>query len=70
MVGQKFAVLLCADDSDYLKKNHGGYFGVFVRMLKEEGDDWDVFYIYGGEGRVSGGRRDRKLRRIRHHRKL
>ncbi|KAL3621010.1 hypothetical protein CASFOL_035922 [Castilleja foliolosa] len=49
MGGQKFAVLLCADDSDYVKKIYGGYFGVFVRMLKEEGDDWDVFRVAKGD---------------------
>ncbi|KAL6545833.1 hypothetical protein OROGR_009707 [Orobanche gracilis] len=49
MGGQKFAVLLCADDSDYLKKIYGGYFGVFVRILKEEGEEWDVFKVAKGE---------------------
>ncbi|XP_051134099.1 gamma-glutamyl peptidase 5-like [Andrographis paniculata] len=49
MGGQKFAVLLCADDSDYVKKIYGGYYGVFVRMLKEEGEDWDVFRVAKGE---------------------
>ncbi|KAF2294230.1 hypothetical protein GH714_008425 [Hevea brasiliensis] len=33
MGGKKFAVLLCAEDSEYVKKKYGGYFGVFVRML-------------------------------------
>ncbi|GER55579.1 GMP synthase [glutamine-hydrolyzing] subunit A [Striga asiatica] len=49
MGGQKFAVLLCADDSDYVKKIYGGYFGVFVRMLREEGEEWDVFRVARGE---------------------
>ncbi|KAL8541760.1 hypothetical protein ACS0TY_002860 [Phlomoides rotata] len=49
MGGLKFAVLLCADDSDYVKKLYGGYYGVFVRMLKEEGESWDVFRVARGE---------------------
>ncbi|KAL7119275.1 hypothetical protein ACP275_02G053400 [Erythranthe tilingii] len=49
MGGQKFAVLLCADDSDYVKTIYGGYYGVFVRMLKEEGEKWDVFKVARGE---------------------
>lgn len=49
MGGKRFAVLLCADDSDYVKKMYGGYFGVFVRMLAEEGETWKVFRVAGGE---------------------
>ncbi|XP_042006624.1 gamma-glutamyl peptidase 5-like [Salvia splendens] len=49
MGGQKFAVLLCAEDSDYVKKLYGGYYGVFVRMLKEEGESWDVFRVARGD---------------------
>ncbi|CAA2979661.1 gamma-glutamyl peptidase 5-like [Olea europaea subsp. europaea] len=49
MGSQKFAVLLCADDSDYVKKIYGGYFGVFVRMLEEEGETWDMFRVSNGE---------------------
>lgn len=49
MGGQKFAVLLCAEDSDYVKKIYGGYYGVFVRMLKEEGESWDVFRVARGD---------------------
>ncbi|CAA0806725.1 Class I glutamine amidotransferase-like superfamily protein [Striga hermonthica] len=48
MGGRKFAVLLCAEDSDYVKKAYGGYFGVFVRMLREEGEEWDVFPVARG----------------------
>ncbi|KAL7199738.1 hypothetical protein ACSBR2_021944 [Camellia fascicularis] len=47
--GKRFAVLLCAEDSDYVKKKYGGYFGVFLRMLAEEGEAWDVFRVSGGE---------------------
>ncbi|XP_047336252.1 gamma-glutamyl peptidase 5-like [Impatiens glandulifera] len=48
-VGKRFAVLLCADDSEYVKKMHGGYFGVFVKMLAEEGEKWDVYRVAAGE---------------------
>ncbi|CAL5434308.1 unnamed protein product [Camellia sinensis] len=47
--GKRFAVLLCAEDSDYVKKKYGGYFGVFLRMLAEEGEAWDVFRVSSGE---------------------
>ncbi|KAK4491183.1 hypothetical protein RD792_001914 [Penstemon davidsonii] len=49
MGGQKFGVLLCAEDSEYVKKMYGGYYGVFVEMLKEEGEKWDVFKVAKGE---------------------
>ncbi|XP_051147091.1 gamma-glutamyl peptidase 5-like isoform X2 [Andrographis paniculata] len=49
MGGQKFAVLLCAEDSEYVREIYGGYYGVFVRMLKEEGEEWDVFKVLKGE---------------------
>ncbi|XP_021717240.1 gamma-glutamyl peptidase 5-like [Chenopodium quinoa] len=47
--GKRFAVLLCADDSEYVKKKYGGYFGVFVRMLGEEGEKWDVYKVARNE---------------------
>ncbi|KAL6964211.1 glucosinolate gamma-glutamyl hydrolase [Sarracenia purpurea var. burkii] len=47
--GKRFAVLLCAEDSDYVKKKYGGYFGVFVGMLSEDGEIWDVFRVAAGE---------------------
>lgn len=47
--GKRFGVLLCADDSEYVKKMYGGYFGVFVRMLEEEGESWDVYKVARGE---------------------
>ncbi|XAR53010.1 hypothetical protein NMG60_11021387 [Bertholletia excelsa] len=46
--GKRFAVLLCAEDSDYVKKIYGGYFGVFVGMLAEEGETWDVYRVADG----------------------
>nr|KJB77585.1 hypothetical protein B456_012G145300 [Gossypium raimondii] len=47
--GKRFAVLLCAEDSEYVKKRYGGYYGVFVEMLAEEGETWDVFRVANGE---------------------
>ncbi|XP_041014578.1 gamma-glutamyl peptidase 5-like [Juglans microcarpa x Juglans regia] len=49
MGGKRFAVLLCAEDSDYVKKKFGGYFGVFVRMLAEEGETWKMYRVACGE---------------------
>jgi GMP synthase-like glutamine amidotransferase len=46
---KRFGVLLCADDSEYVKKKYGGYFGVFVKMLAEKGEIWDVFKVASGE---------------------
>ncbi|GLT98013.1 hypothetical protein SLE2022_155470 [Rubroshorea leprosula] len=46
---KRFAVLLCAQDSDYVKRKYGGYLGVFVKMLGEEGEAWDVFRVASGE---------------------
>nr|GEW77693.1 gamma-glutamyl peptidase 5-like [Tanacetum cinerariifolium] len=48
VVTKRFAVLLCAEDSDYVKKKYNGYYGVFVRMLAEEGETWDVFRVCNG----------------------
>ncbi|GAB4853339.1 hypothetical protein Ancab_017518 [Ancistrocladus abbreviatus] len=47
--GKRFAVLLCAEDSEYVKKKYGGYFGIFVRMLAEEGETWDVYRVAANE---------------------
>ncbi|KAI3712331.1 hypothetical protein L1987_70882 [Smallanthus sonchifolius] len=41
----RFAVLLCAEDTDYMKKIYGGYFGVFMTMLAEEGEILDLFHV-------------------------
>ncbi|KAK7363058.1 hypothetical protein VNO77_05188 [Canavalia gladiata] len=46
---RRFALLMCADDSEFVKKMYGGYFGVFVRMLAEEGEIWDVYKVVHGE---------------------
>lgn len=42
---KRFGVLLCAHDSEYVKKKYGGYFGVFVRMLAEDDEIWEVFHV-------------------------
>ncbi|KAF5733375.1 putative glutamine amidotransferase [Tripterygium wilfordii] len=47
--GKRYAVLLCAEDSEYVKKMYGGYFGVFRKMLAEEGERWDVYRVACGE---------------------
>lgn len=49
MEGKKFAVLLCAEDSEYVKKKYGGYFGVFLKMLAEEGETWDMYRVAAGQ---------------------
>ncbi|KAL8158661.1 hypothetical protein V2J09_000198 [Rumex salicifolius] len=49
MEKRRFAVLLCAEESEYVKKKYGGYFGVFVRMLAEEGEIWDVYRVAAGD---------------------
>ncbi|MCL7030368.1 hypothetical protein MKW94_015770, partial [Papaver nudicaule] len=48
-MGRRFGVLLCAEDSEFVKKRYGGYFGVFVEMLGEEGETWDMFKVCSGE---------------------
>lgn len=49
MSGKRFGVLLCAEDSEYVKTKYGGYFGVFVEMLAEEGETWDMFRVVAGQ---------------------
>lgn len=46
---KRFAVLLCAQDSEYMKSQYGGYYGVFKGMLGEEGEVWDVYRVPAGE---------------------
>jgi len=49
MEKMRFAVLMCAEDSEYVKQVYGGYSGVFVKMLAEEGETWDVYKVARGE---------------------
>ncbi|XP_019170861.1 PREDICTED: gamma-glutamyl peptidase 5-like [Ipomoea nil] len=46
---KRYALLLAARDSDYVKKVYGGYFNVFVEALGEEGEIWDLFRVVDGE---------------------
>ncbi|XP_030539148.2 gamma-glutamyl peptidase 5-like [Rhodamnia argentea] len=46
---KRFAVLLCAQDSEYMRSQYGGYHGVFKGMLGEEGEVWDVYRVSAGE---------------------
>ncbi|XP_022952626.1 gamma-glutamyl peptidase 5-like [Cucurbita moschata] len=48
MAEKRFAMLLCAEDPEYVKKKYGGYFGVFLRMLGEEGEIWDSYRVAAG----------------------
>ncbi|KAK4768757.1 hypothetical protein SAY86_026907 [Trapa natans] len=40
---RRFAVLLCAEDSDYVRAKYGGYFGIFKEMLGAPGEEWHVY---------------------------
>lgn len=47
--GKRYALLLAAADSDYVKKVYGGYFNVFVAAFGEEGETWDRYRVVEGE---------------------
>ncbi|XP_010268449.1 PREDICTED: gamma-glutamyl peptidase 5-like [Nelumbo nucifera] len=50
VIGEKrYALLLAAKDSDYVKKVYGGYFNVFVDAFGGEGEQWDLFRVVDGE---------------------
>ncbi|KAK6156753.1 hypothetical protein DH2020_011001 [Rehmannia glutinosa] len=49
MGGQKVRRLPLRRRLRLREKIYGGYYGVFVRMLKEEGENWDVFRVARGE---------------------
>ncbi|KAJ0029950.1 hypothetical protein Pint_14310 [Pistacia integerrima] len=49
MEEKRYALLLAARDSDYVKKVYGGYFNVFVAAFGEEGERWDLFRVVEGE---------------------
>ncbi|OMO54175.1 Glutamine amidotransferase type 1 [Corchorus olitorius] len=46
---RRYALLLAARDSDYVKKVYGGYFNVFLAAFGEEGERWDLFRVVDGE---------------------
>ncbi|CBI36588.3 hypothetical protein VitviT2T_016953 [Vitis vinifera] len=47
--GKRYALLLAARDSDYVKKVYGGYFNVFVAAFGEEGERWDLYRVVDGD---------------------
>ncbi|XP_021750096.1 gamma-glutamyl peptidase 5-like [Chenopodium quinoa] len=46
---KRYALLLAAHDSEYVKKVYGGYFNVFVVAFGEEGETWDLYRVVEGE---------------------
>lgn len=46
---KRYALLLAARDSEYVKKVYGGYFNVFVAAFADEGERWDLFRVVEGE---------------------
>ncbi|KAL4317793.1 hypothetical protein GQ457_18G004350 [Hibiscus cannabinus] len=46
---RRYALLLAATDSEYVKRVYGGYFNVFVAAFGEEGERWDLFRVVDGE---------------------
>ncbi|RZS24788.1 hypothetical protein BHM03_00057897, partial [Ensete ventricosum] len=46
---RKFAVLLCADESEHMKQAYGGYLKVFMGLLGEEDETWHVYRAMHGE---------------------
>ncbi|XP_010268450.1 PREDICTED: gamma-glutamyl peptidase 5-like [Nelumbo nucifera] len=46
---RRYALLLAARDSDFVKKMYGGYFNVFMNAFAEEGEQWDLFRVVDGE---------------------
>ncbi|KAK1299789.1 hypothetical protein QJS10_CPB13g00267 [Acorus calamus] len=46
---RRFAVLLCAEDPEYVKETYGGYFGVFQNLLAEDGEAWDLYRVVEGD---------------------
>ncbi|KAA8522825.1 hypothetical protein F0562_009248 [Nyssa sinensis] len=45
---RRYALLLAARDSEYVKEMYGGYFNVFVAAFGEEGERWDLFRVVEG----------------------
>ncbi|KAI3801688.1 hypothetical protein L1987_29800 [Smallanthus sonchifolius] len=46
---RRYALLLAARDSEYVKKVYGGYFNVFVAAFGEEEERWDMYRVVDGE---------------------
>ncbi|KAG1326465.1 gamma-glutamyl peptidase 3-like [Cocos nucifera] len=47
--GKRYALLLAAKDSDYVKKVYDGYFNVFLQAFREEGENWDLYRVVEGQ---------------------
>ncbi|CAL8990910.1 unnamed protein product [Prunus brigantina] len=45
----RYALLLAAKDSEYVKKVYGGYYNVFVTAFGAEGESWDLYRVVEGE---------------------
>nr|XP_010908501.1 gamma-glutamyl peptidase 3-like [Elaeis guineensis] len=46
---KQYALLLAAEDSEYVKKIYGGYFNVFMEAFGDEGETWDLYRVIDGE---------------------
>lgn len=46
---KRYALLMAARDSDYVKNMYGGYYNVFVSAYGEDGERWDMFRVVDGE---------------------
>ncbi|GAB2218233.1 hypothetical protein Droror1_Dr00001452 [Drosera rotundifolia] len=46
---KRFALLLAAKDSEYVKKVYGGYFNVFVGAFGDPGERWDLYRVVEGD---------------------
>lgn len=46
---KRFALLMAARDSDYVKTTYGGYYNVFVDAYGDQGERWDLFRVIDGE---------------------
>lgn len=49
VITKKYALLLAAHDSEYVKKVYGGYLNVFMAAFGEEGEIWDLYRVVEGE---------------------
>ncbi|XP_042491918.1 gamma-glutamyl peptidase 5-like [Macadamia integrifolia] len=45
---KRYALLMAARDSEYVKKVYGGYFNVFKNAFADEGETWEMFSVVDG----------------------
>ncbi|XP_042515355.1 gamma-glutamyl peptidase 5-like [Macadamia integrifolia] len=45
---KRYALLMAARDSDYVKKVYSGYFNVFKNAFADEGETWEMFSVVDG----------------------